>query len=56
MGNLKISVRRQCRLAGIGRSSVYYAPVSEREENLALMRMIDEQYTQTPFYGIRKMR
>jgi len=48
-------VRRQCRLVGIGRSSVYYAPLSEREENLALMRMIDEQYTQTPFYGVRKM-
>ena len=53
--NRKISVRRQCWLAGVGRSSIYYAPVSEREENLALMRMIDQQYTQTPFYGVRKM-
>jgi putative transposase len=27
----------------------------ESEENLLLMRLLDEQYTRTPFYGIKKM-
>ncbi len=39
---------------GISRSSIYYKPVVD-EYDLLLMRMIDEQYTQTPFYGSRKM-
>ena len=37
------------------RSACYYTPVGETAENLALMRKIDEQYLQTPFYGSRKM-
>jgi len=48
-------VVRQCRLAGIARSSLYYQPVAENEGNLALMRLLDEQYLRTPFYGIRRM-
>jgi putative transposase len=51
----KISVRRQCELLGIHRSGLYYEPVGESAENLLLMRMLDEQYTRTPFYGSRKM-
>jgi putative transposase len=54
-GNPKISVRRQCELLGIHRSGLYYEPVEESEENLQLMRLLDEQYTRTPFYGSRKM-
>lgn len=50
-----ISVRRQCELLGINRSGLYYESVGESEENLALMRLLDEQYTRTPFYGSRKM-
>jgi putative transposase len=50
-----ISVRRQCELLGLNRSNVYYAPVGESEENLRLMRWIDEQYTATPFFGSRRM-
>jgi len=34
---------------------VYYEPKEESEENEALMRLLDEQYTQTPFYGVRRM-
>ncbi len=52
----EISVRRQCQLLGANRSSVYYEPLGESEENLRLMRLLDEQYTRTPFYGSRRMR
>lgn len=51
----QISIARQCELLGLARSSYYYQEVPEREENLLLMRLLDEQYTRTPFYGIRKM-
>jgi putative transposase len=51
----EISIARQCDLLGLARSSYYYQEVPEREENLVLMRLLDEQYTRTPFYGIRKM-
>ena len=37
------------------RSTWYYHPTGEDAENLALMRLLDEQYTKTPFYGIRRM-
>ena len=50
-----ISLRRQCELLGVNRSGLYYEPVGESEENLLLMRLLDEQYTRTPFYGSRKM-
>jgi putative transposase len=46
---------QQCDLLGLARSSYYYEPVPESEENLRLMRLLDEQYTRTPFYGTRKM-
>ena len=51
----ELSIRQQCRLTGISRSGWYYEAEAERAENLRLMRFIDEQYTRTPFYGIRKM-
>ncbi len=50
-----ISVRRQCELLGVNRSGLYYEPLGESKENLALMRLLDEQYTRAPFYGSRKM-
>jgi putative transposase len=51
----QLSVVRQCKLLGVARSSWYYRPLGESAENLELMRRMDEQYTQTPFYGIRRM-
>ena len=51
----EISVRRQCELLGVNRSGLYYEPMGESEENLGLMRLLDEQYTRTPFYGSRRM-
>ena len=44
----KLSLRRQCRLLSLSRSSLYYTPVGESAENLALMRLIDEQFLETP--------
>ena len=46
---------RQCELLGLARSSWYYQPVGESAETLALLRLLDEQYTRTPFYGVRRM-
>ena len=54
-GHAEISVRRQCDLLGVNRSGLYYQPVGESEENLMLMRLIDEEYTRHPFYGSRRM-
>jgi putative transposase len=53
----KLSILRQCELIGLPRSS-YYREVcgGESEENLKLMRLIDEEYTLHPFYGARQMR
>ena len=50
----QLSIHRQCELLGLSRSSFYYQPATETEENLALMRRIDEQYTLCPFYGSRR--
>jgi putative transposase len=51
----QLSIRRQCGLVGLARSSWYYAPRGETAENLAFMRVLDEQYTKTPFYGVERM-
>jgi putative transposase len=50
-----LSIRRQCELLDLPRSTFYYQPATETEENLRLMRRLDEQYLQTPFYGSRRM-
>jgi putative transposase len=51
----QLTIMRQCELLGLARSSYYYEPVPTSEEDLLLMRLLDEQYTRTPFYGMRKM-
>lgn len=50
-----LSIVRQCALVSISRSAFYYAPTGETPLNLALMRLIDEQFLETPFYGARQM-
>ena len=50
-----ISIRRQCDLLGVNRASLYYWPLGENEENLRFMRLIDEKYTEAPFFGSRRM-
>ena len=52
-----LSVVRQCELVSISRSSFYYQPVGETAENLALMRLIDAQFLETPplpFHSLRE--
>jgi putative transposase len=51
-----LSVRRQCELLALNRSTLYYQGVGETEENLRLMRLIDEQYMRRPILGSRRMR
>ena len=53
--NEQISIVRQCQLLGLNRSSIYYQKQATKEEDGLLMKLIDEQYTQTPFYGYRRM-
>jgi putative transposase len=55
VGHSDLSVRRQCELLGLSRSSLYYEPAGVSAEDLRLMRRIDEQYTACPFYGGRRM-
>ena len=50
-----LPVVRQCELVSISRSGFYYQPVGETAENLALMRLIDARFLETPWYGSRQM-
>src|ERR1700682_1717878 len=55
VGHSELSVRRQCELLGLSRSSLYYQAAPESAENLRLMRLLDEEYTAHPFYGSRRL-
>lgn len=50
-----LSIRRQCDLLDLNRSTYYWRPASESALNLELMRLIDQEYTRAPFYGYRRM-
>ena len=50
-----LSIGAQCRLLSISRSSLYHEPAGETDQNLGLMRLIDRQFLDTPFYGVRQM-
>ena len=54
-GHPRLSIVRQCELASISRASFYREPAAENEETLRLMRLIDEQFLETPWYGSRQM-
>ena len=49
------SMRRQCELLGVNRSSLYYEPVEPDTEELELMRRMDELHLKHPFFGSRMM-
>ena len=51
----EISISSQCDLLTISRSSFYYKPKCNSEENLQIMRFLDEQYFKTPFYGTLRL-
>jgi putative transposase len=50
-----LSLRQQCERLGVNRSTLYYQSVGESKENLRFMRLLDEQYTRTPYYGVLRM-
>ena len=51
----KISVSKQCEALLLKRNFLYYSPKGENQNNLEMMRLLDKQYFETPFYGCRKM-
>jgi len=53
--NSSLSIAQQCKILSIHRSGLYYKPCSESDENLTILRLLDEQYFKTPFYGVRKL-
>ena len=50
-----LSIKRQCELVSISRSTFYHTAQGESPLNLLLMRLIDEQFMETPYYGSRQM-
>ena len=54
-GHLGLSIVRQCELVSVSRSTFYREPAPETALNLMLMRLVDEQFLETPWYGSRQM-
>jgi putative transposase len=54
-GDPGCSIVFQCRLACVARSGFYYKPQEASEEEMQILRLVDEQYTRTPFYGNRRL-
>jgi len=54
-GHAELSIRRQCELLGLNRSSFYHEPAGASADDLRLMGLIDKGYTAHPFYGSRRM-
>lgn len=50
-----MTIEQQCRLLGLPRATFYYRPQPESEENLGLLRRLDQLYMDYPFYGSRRM-
>jgi len=50
-----LSICHQCELLDLNRSTYYLPPATESAEDLRLMRLIDRQFLETPFYGSRRM-
>jgi putative transposase len=53
--NKILSISNQCKILGLSRSSYYYTHCTESDENLSILRWLDAQYLDTPFYGARKL-
>src|SRR5271166_5270124 len=51
----ELSLVVQCRMLKVARSTLYWRPAAASEDDLRLMRLIDEQYLTAPFYGSRLM-
>ena len=53
--NIALSINRQCELLEVCRSSFYYVPQEDSSYNQELMKLIDKQYMETPFFGVPRM-
>ncbi len=53
--NGPFSIKRQCELLNISRSTWYYKPKGISQYNIQLMHILDEEYTKTPLYGVEKL-
>ena len=51
-----LSVARQAKLLGVSRSSVYYRPRPDSQEELDLLKRLDEIFTANPMYGSRRLQ
>ena len=51
-----LAVTTQCRLLNVARSTAYYRPLPFSDEDLSLMRLIDEIHLELPAYGSRRIR
>lgn len=50
-----LSLAKQCQILQLHRSGLYYTPSPETEENLRILRLLDELYLSVPFYGVRRL-
>lgn len=50
-----LTVKRQCELLGLNRTSVYYTPRPVSQADLQLKRRIDELHLKHPYYGARRL-
>lgn len=55
LANSQFTTLRQCELLGLARSTLYYKPVMVSQETLTLCCLLDEIYTEHPYYGVRRM-
>jgi len=50
-----MSINFQSHLLALSRSTLYYMPQPVSDENLALLNRLDEIYTESPFFGSRRL-
>ena len=53
--NHQLSIVRQCRLLDVNRSGYYYQPVKQSDDELTLMRAMDEIHLKHPYFGVRRI-
>ena len=51
----QLSIQKQCKLVSISRPAFYYQPMGETPLNIELMKLLDQQFVETPRYGSRQM-
>ena len=54
--NEQLSIRKQCELLELSRSNIYYDAIGESEENLRIMRLMDEEFLEYPTHGVLQMQ